>query len=153
MERSLSQDEVPVWPPVPHSAIVAAIGWSKPSAVFSFPWWGVRSRVGVAIWSSPLVQRRRSPLVLGGSGGSPVPKDRSAWEGRAEALLQRRCSDWLERTMGDHSPCPWCCAGPDGCDPGRCLLVYAHGAQRGAPSMLVQSVADAAIIVAVPPRA
>ena len=36
-EQSSSQDEVPMWPPVPRSAIVAAIGWSDPSATSLFP--------------------------------------------------------------------------------------------------------------------
>jgi len=140
-------------PPVPYSAIVAVIGWSDPSAASPFPWWGARPRVGVLIWSSLLVEWRRSPLVPRGSGGSPIHEGHLAWIGRTKALPRQRCSNWPERTVGDRSPYPWCCAGPDGRDPGHRSPVYVHRTQCGASSTLAQSVDGAATIVVVPRRA
>ena len=104
MERSSSQGEVPMRPPVPRLAVMVVIGWSDPSAASPFPWWGVRPRVGIAIRSSSLVEWWRSPLVPRGSGGSPVHEGRLARTGHAEALSWRRCSSSPERSVGDRSP-------------------------------------------------
>ena len=153
MERSLSRGEVPLRLLVPHSMVVAVIGCSAPSAASLFPRREARSRVGVTIWSTPLVERRRSPLVPEGSGGSPIHEGRSVRTGHAEALSWRRCSGSPEQSVGDRSPYPWCCAGPDGCALRHRSLVYARGAQCGVLGMPVQLVADAAAVVVVHPRA
>ena len=56
-------------PPMPRSAAVVVGGWSDSSGVSPLPWWGERPRVGVAMRSSPPVERRWFPPAPGGSCG------------------------------------------------------------------------------------
>ena len=88
-----------------------------------------------------------------GSSGLLVHEGRSAWVGHTGALPWQQRSDWPEQTVGGQSPELEHCAGADGHNPECRSPVYAHGAQCGAPSALVQLVADAATAVIDPPRA
>jgi len=137
----------------PRPATTAVSGRSDSTGAAPVPWLGKRARAGVATWSSPPVERRRSPPAPGGFGGLPVPRGQQARGGHAEASPQQRCSGQLERTEGGCSLRPGCCTGPNGRDPERRSPGCAHVAQHATPNALGQVVAGSTTFVVTPRRA